>query len=262
MIDPSNPSLAVVAAINDDRVLEQNLLRSPMLAGGAVPLIIERGHDSAGKAYNCGAARTQADLVIFAHQDVYFPAGWDSRMLRAVSALDDSGAEWGVLGVWGVGIGNNYHGRVWCTGSNQEFSGPVREVVPVASIDEIVIVVKRSAALTFDQHLPGFHFYATDLALQARQRGLSTYVFDGPVVHNSRTVPQLGAAYVEAYRYMQRKWRSHLPLPTCVIPLTRTGWPLHKYRALVAMRLLLNRVNLHPRHDAPAAVSRKLGYEA
>lgn len=255
------PSLAVVAAVNDEQVLEQNLMRSPMLARGAIPVIIERGHDSAGKAYNAGAARTNADLVIFAHQDVYFPAGWDTRLIQAVNALEDSAADWGILGVWGIGAANNYHGRVWCSGSNQEFSGPTGNLVPVASIDEIVIVVKRSIALTFDQELPGYHFYATDLALHARQRGLGTYVFDGPVVHNSRTVPQLGAAYVQAYRYMQRKWRSQLPLPTCVIPLTRTGWPLHKYRAKVALRLLLNRVDFHPRHNSPVHVAQKLGYE-
>lgn len=257
-----NLSMAVVAAVNDEQVLRQNLLRSPMLATGDLPLIAERGFDSAGKAYNAGAARSDAEVLIFAHQDVYFPPGWQNRLAAAIRDLEGRRAPWAVLGVWGIRPNGACCGRVWCTGSGQEFQAPVCGIERVASIDEIVIVVNARAGLRFDEQLPNYHLYATDIVLQAAERGLESHVFDGPVVHNSRTVPQLNRGYVEAYRYMRRKWSKRLPLQTCVLPVTRFGWPLRRYRARVALNLMLRRVVVHPRHAAPQVLSQHLGYES
>jgi hypothetical protein len=256
-----HPSLAVVVAVNDDHVLRANLLKSPMIRSGAHPVLIERGHSSAGAAYNAGAGRSDADVLVFAHQDVYFPPGWDRRLHAAIASLEAAGRPWAVLGVWGIRQDGRCCGRVWCTGSGQEFCAAADQPVEVASIDEIVIVVNAAAGLGFDEQLLGFHLYATDLVLQAAQRGYASYVFDGPVVHNSRTVPQLNASYVAAYRYMQRKWRDRLPLQTCVVPVTRFGWPLKKYRARMALNVLLRRVVMHQRHGCPDVLSQRLGYE-
>jgi glycosyltransferase involved in cell wall biosynthesis len=252
---------AVISAVNDQKVLEQNLLRSPMLRRGDIPLITEWNHNSAGRAYNAGIAKADADVLIFAHQDVYFPPGWDEKLSRAIATLDASKAAWGVLGVWGVRADGQYRGRVWCSGSNQEFAVPITGVEPIESIDEIVIICPASARLRFDETLPGYHLYATDIIRQARRQNLLGYVFNGPVVHNSRTVPQLGQAYVDSYRYMQKKWRAELPMRTCVVPVTRFGWPLKKYRMRVAINLMLRRVTCHPRRESPVDLSRTLGYE-
>ena len=92
----------------------------------------------------------------------------------------------------------------------------------VASIDEIVIVLNNRHGLRFDENLPGFHLYAADIVLQAREKGLKTYVFDAPVVHNSRHNPQVfDRHFFAAYRYMRRKWAWQIPLPTCTVPITR-----------------------------------------
>ena len=81
--------------------------------------------------------------------------------------------------------------------------------------------------LRFDPDLPAFHLYATDIILQAAARGLRSYAIDAPVVHNSRRNPQpLDRGYRDAYRYMRRKWRDRLPLRTCVVDVTRSGWPM------------------------------------
>src|SRR5205085_442241 len=133
---------------------------------------------------------------------------------------EQSGVAWGVLGVCGVTADGKFCGRVWCTGGNREYRGLQQGPHKVVSIDEVIIVLKRSTGLTFDENLPGFHLYATDVIMEARKRGLMTFVFDGPVIHNSRANPQpLDRHYWTAYRYMQRKWAAELPLPTCVIPV-------------------------------------------
>ena len=78
--------LAVVSAVNNDEILSENLLRSPMLSAGQIPLIVERGHDSAAKAYNAGMDRVDADAIVFAHQDVYFPRGWEDKLSHAIES--------------------------------------------------------------------------------------------------------------------------------------------------------------------------------
>jgi hypothetical protein len=218
--------LAVVAAVNNDEVLEQNLLRSPGIASGGVPIVLERGHPSAGAAYNAGMKRVEARHIAFVHQDVYLPAGWDRRLHDAIAQIE---SDWAVLGVWGIQADGRYAGRVWCSGGNREHRAPVAAPVPVVSVDEVVIVLRAGSCLSFDEGIPGYHLYGTDIIMQAQRRGLSAYVFDGPVVHNSRVNIQVfDAAFFAAYRAMQRKWRAHLPLFTCTVPVTRWGWPLYK----------------------------------
>ena len=39
--------VAVVTAVNDEQVLKNNLLNSPMIREGSIPVVIERGHDCA-----------------------------------------------------------------------------------------------------------------------------------------------------------------------------------------------------------------------
>jgi hypothetical protein len=152
---------------------------------------------------------------------------------------------------------------VWCTGGNQEHVAPIAGVVEVASVDEIVIVLKRSTGLRFDEQLPGFHLYATDVIQQARQQGLKAFVFDGPVVHNSRCNPNVyDRWYRAAYRYMQEKWRDELPLPTCVAPVTRFGhWSIRKRWLKAELRKALGRTTDHPRCPDPLEVACQLGYE-
>ena len=74
-------SLAVVAPINDEECLANNLAASPMFVKNGVPLIVKRGYKSASSAYNDGLDCADADIVIFTHQDVYFPGGWEKKLL-------------------------------------------------------------------------------------------------------------------------------------------------------------------------------------
>ncbi|HYO09309.1 MAG TPA: hypothetical protein VER17_10085 [Tepidisphaeraceae bacterium] len=258
-------SIEVVSAVNNDSVLESNLLRSPDIADGRVPVLLERGRACAGAAYNAALDRASSELVAFVHQDVYLPAGWADRLLRAVRDLEQDAAAkpWGVMGVWGVRGAGEYAGRVWCTGGNTEHAVAIDRPVEVQSIDEVVIVLRRSSSLRFDERLPGFHLYATDIVLEARQRGLATYVFDAPVVHNSRGNPRpVDGMYLQAYRYMQRKWSHVLPVETAVVALTRTGWPLYKHLVRRELHLLRVGATHRERDPAPARIAARLGYEA
>ena len=251
----------IVTAANNNAVLSQNLLASPMLASGKVPTHIQRGYDSAARAYNSSLSKVKADIVVFAHQDVYFPAGWELQLEESVAKLEEQLIPWAVLGVWGVNAARKFSGRVWCSGGNHELVGSDR-VNEVCSIDEIVIVLRRSSGLSFDDQLPGFHLYATDLVLTALSSGFTAHAITAPVVHNSRwNANVFDAAYIRGYRYMKRKWKDSLPLQTCCLPVTRWSWPLARRLIRQYYWRLLGRTTGGYRRSEAEQLAKDLGYE-
>ena len=248
-----------VAAVNDDAVLEANLLRSPTIADGA-PILLQRGYESASLAYNAALDEVDADLVVFTHQDMYLPDGWDSRLASWVRELRGGASPWAVLGILGMGTSGEFLGRVWSTGLG-EIGEPLAHPAPAVSLDEIVLVVRPETGIRFDGALPGYHLYGTDIAQTALAAGFGAYVVDAPAVHNTIPVHHLDGAYRAGYDYMRRKWRSELPLPTSVVPITRSSWPLARYWLRVTKGRLARRLPPRTRDAAPTDIARALGYE-
>ncbi len=262
-----NPTLdwCCVAAVNNDAIASQNLAISPALRADSGRLTILRDQPSASIAYNAGLDATEAEIVVFLHQDVYLPAGWDDKLARHLEHLDQLDPKWAVSGLFGLIRDGRWAGRVWDTALGRDLSPLVDVPVAVASIDELVIILKRSSGLRFDENLPGFHLYGTDIVQTALAAGYGAYVIDAPVVHNS--VPAvLSGAYMRAYNYMLRKWRRHLPIRTTCSVLSYRGWVRVRWRTLRRAGVFANRDRLRaeaerrPRRD-PVEIARSLGYE-
>ena len=152
-------------------------------------------------------------------------------------------------------------GHVWSTSLHRELGAAFERPIPVVCLDKLIIVVKRRTGLRFDENLPSFHLYGADIVLSAQDRGLNAYAIDAPVIHNSRPVTGLDAGFVAAYRHMQNKWRSALPVSTTVVPVTSLGYPLFKSKFRFWLRRRLNRFpETGPREDA-VVLARRLGYE-
>ena len=255
--------LNVVVAVNNAEVLGHNLLASPDVAAGRIHCRLVGDSRTAMEALKRGMESVTSTVVALIHQDVYLPFGWLARVERVLMELQSAGTRWGVLGVWGIGWNRRMCGRVWCTGGGQEHRGlPPLTPSEVATIDEIVILLNRDARFEPDLRLPGYHLYATDLAMQALDQGFKTYVIDAPVVHNSATKLRLDSEYYECYRYMQQKWQHRLPVPTPVLELTRYGMPIVRRRLGEVKQTLLARGRIHARHPDPAQLSHELGYDA
>lgn len=257
-LQPSQPRVTFAAAVNNREILRANLLASPVIASGQFPLVIEYDPPSASRAYNCLLDRMATELVVFAHQDVYFPAGWEEGLLRAIDELEQSGANWGVLGLLGLDSGGALLGEIWdCSGRiGQRKDAAMRAV----AIDELAIILRSNSGLRFDPALPGFHLYAADILLTARKLGLETYVIDCPVVHNCPKHGQLDRSWDRAYHHMRRKWGSVLPIPTLTMPITRTGWPIWRRRLGFMKHEFFHGKASQARHPDPAAVAREMGY--
>ena len=163
---------SLITASNDDTVLQSCLAGSPCVR-------------CAGAAYNAGIRQSTGDILVFAHQDVYLPPEWYSQLAAAVSQLSQSAPNWAVLGVFGITCDSRPHGYMYCTGLQKVLGQSFSRPVPCASLDEVVLILRRSANLTFDEQLPGFHFYGTDICLEAQQRGLDSYIIPAFCVHNT-----------------------------------------------------------------------------
>ena len=253
--------ICVVAPVNDDAILERDLLRSPPIGDG-LPLSVMRGYKSAASAYNAALKQISADLAVFVHQDVYLPSGWVELVQQRIAELDKVDPDWAVLGLFGATASGDHVGRLWCGAAERELGSKLPGPQPVVSIDEVLIILRLNSGLRFDEGLPGFHLYGTDIAqiALAQQRGV--YVIDAPVVHNTRKPGSLRGSYFKAFRYMARKWRKRLPIPTVVVSLTRWGARMY----IRELKVLKNQM-LQPRKGDtikkpdPADIARRFGYE-
>lgn len=221
----TSQSMVLACASHSDEILNANLLRSADVASGNLPCHIERGAPSAGVAYNRALDATGADVVIFAHHDVYLPPGWQALLVRRLAELPQ---DWALFGAFGVGLDAAHIGPVWSSSLGQIVGRVPLAPVAVQSFDELLIVMRRDAGLRWDAALPGWHFYGTDIVAAARVAGRGAYAGALPTVHNDRHHAALGEDFAECYRFMQTKWAGHLPLRSPITKISRSG--LHLWR--------------------------------
>jgi hypothetical protein len=218
---------SLVIAANDDNILQNTLFASPSI-GPECQIIIKRGFPCAGKAYNAGLAESRHELVVFAHQDVYLPATWIDALRESLADLERTNPGWGVLGPFGVACTNpaQLTGFCYSTGLGRILGGPFSSPVPARTLDELVLVVRRSSGLSFDEQIPGFHLYGTDICLAAAARGMNSYIVPSFCIHNANGIVQLPSEFWRAYFYLRRKWRSALPVTTCCTTITKWCFPV------------------------------------
>lgn len=227
------PSFVIAAAVNNEEVLKHNLLASPCLKSRSLETYFARGAKSASCAYNEIIDATSGEYIIFAHQDVYLPSGWIEKLEYLLAELETSHPEWALLSPFGISQDNQMHrGTVWSSSLGAVVGEPVGEPVEAQSFDELLFVMKRSSGLRFDEKLPNFHMYGTDIVQTARQSGKKALIVELPVIHNDSFHEKLGWDFTESFKYIQKKWKSHLPLTT---PCVRISWhnmtmPIENFR--------------------------------
>jgi hypothetical protein len=168
-----------------------------------------------------------AEVLIFAHCDVYFPGCWFERLAWEVDRLSRIDPEWAVAGVSSLTSSGELVGRMYDSSLERLFTEtmgiygkPLVSPVPIVSADELGLIVRRGASVRFDSFLPEFHLYGTDIILEAERQGKRSYGLDLPLIHNAKAQLRIGNDYVRAYKYMVRKWRARLPVPTTCGTLT------------------------------------------
>lgn len=229
----NSPGWTLVAAVNDEQVLQSSLLASPAISGYC-QWIARRSFRSAGEAYNSALDEAQHDIVVFAHQDTYLPATWLPNLVHAIQQLSDIDPQWAVLGSFGITRSHSSDMRGFCysTGLRRTLGAPFAEPLRAQSLDEFVLIVRKSSGLRFDEQLPGFHLYGTDICLQAETRNLGAYIISAFCIHNANGVVRFPSAFWSAYFYLRHKWWNRLPITTCCTTITKGCLPIARRLAV------------------------------
>jgi hypothetical protein len=249
-------SFSLIVAVNDEEVLNTSLLASPDIKD-MCDIVLQTNPPSAAIAFNEGIRKAQGDILIFAHQDVFLPAGWHNAVSQAIHCLNQAQSKWAVLGVFGIGLHGRGCGYVYSTGLKRYVGSPMPEPALVQSLDEMVLILRADEGIMFDEALPGFHLYGTDLCLTARIQGRRSYAIQAFCIHNSNG-HSLPPAFWPAYAYMRRKWVRFLPVRTPCTTLTRWGWPGLKDRVRTRLGLGTKPEEMGRRVSDPTALYEQL----
>jgi glycosyltransferase involved in cell wall biosynthesis len=252
-------NFSVISAVNNEKIVQQCLLRSPDLKIlNIAETLLQRGFKDAADAYNAAIAQANGEVLVFIHQDVYLPAGWFQQVEAAINRLAGGNPNWGVLGIYGVTAAGEPRGHLYCNANQCALGQPIQEPAEVATLDEVVLIIRKNSSLQFDNGLKGFHLYGTDLCLSAQQQGLKNYVVPGFCFHNANGYGMFPRSFWRGYFHLWRKWKSILPVKTPCIEITRSIWPVLRSTVWRFCWLKAKRIKLARRVEDPAKLYDKL----
>ena len=241
----SYENLTIAVAVNDMGVFRNNLGLSPDISnGGRNQVVIKEGFSSASHAYNTVLKEAENEIIVFVHQDVYLPEKWISGLRGWFSYLEKESINWGVLGCFGSRkSAEGGLGRIYTTGLGLH-GRKITRPEPVETLDEIVLILRKSSGLMFDPALPHFHLYGVDICMSARDKGMICYALPAFCIHNTNQLLDLPKEFYTCYRHIKNKWRRFLPIYASCTKISRFDGEVHfrKIRALFGKALRRKRV--------------------
>ena len=176
-----------------------------------IPIYADKKGWNAAKALNNGIEMSKTEWVVCVHQDVIFPHKWINSIK---SHLNNVSPKVAVIGL--VGIRNNgmFVGHIKDPHGHTKWNPIPSSVV---SVDEHLIIIKKSSGICFDESTPGFHCYGTDICLTAQKEGFDAIVVNAPVVHLS--AGKIDSKFEEASEWLLGKWgeKMNYVLSTCAM---------------------------------------------
>ena len=154
---------------HSDAILTANLMRSPCLK--TTRLHVEKSADSASRGYNRAIDASDEPILVFLHHDVFLPRGWDALLRARIAQIEAADPDWAVLGAFGLEADQSECGPVWSSSLGVIIGRVSLAPKPVQARDEFMIVVRRASGIRFDDALPGWHLYGTDIVQTALPRG-------------------------------------------------------------------------------------------
>lgn len=147
-------------------------------------LYIDNSKGNLFEAYdglNCLISHARGRYFILCHQDVFLIKDDRETLLTRLRELETLDPNWALAGNAG-GVDHQRAAHKITSRDGIEYDSkelPKR----VITLDENFIVMKSSSRLGFSRDLSSFHFYGTDICLQAECRGWSAYVIDFHLRH-------------------------------------------------------------------------------
>ena len=184
-VAPRRPLSFIVVRFSDDYL--HNILLSPCIRNPLNQLITIDNRcslffDNLSQAINAGIERTVHELIAVVHEDVLLPDGWQSQLEKSLDELEQADAHWGLLGAAGFDGRARPRGH-WSDPYGYRNTLHRASFARVRTIDEHLMILRKSSGLRFDDLLPGIHYIARSRVSALAQRGLATYVVNAPTIH-------------------------------------------------------------------------------
>ena len=223
-----------VTCLANREVFDADLLASPTMRGSALSMnwiAVANCPAAAADGLIVGLIRTKHECGgVGPCVDVYLPNGWDCCLANQLREAERQFGPIGVAGVYGVGqviaptdilqpLAAQCIG--WVIDRSRELRDGPELPARVATLDELLLVLRRDSRLCFDPTF-GFHLYGADICLQARERGLAVVALGALCHHNSRSVG-LPEAFFRSAEVFARKWSHRLPVATPCVIVDRGG---------------------------------------
>lgn len=208
---------SVIVPVNRPWQLELNLARSPGLREIDADIVCVQGAQSAADAYAQGAAKARHAWRLMVHQDVYFPTGSGFAIAQALGEVQQAGLRGAPVGFAGMSAVEGNPTQVRPAGTVVDRTQLFRHdpSTQAVSIDELAVALHKESAVAIDPDL-GWHLWATDLCLQAReltQRPIGQ-ILDVPLFHNSVSGYTLPDAFKASARRLLAKYPHLSRIPT------------------------------------------------
>jgi hypothetical protein len=214
------------------------------------------GFDNSKNKTDCYSVLRQAllnsssDFMVWMHDDVCLNQNDVKSLLSEIEAVISKFPSAAVFGIAGK---DNlfFRGQGHFYSSSGEEKWGFDERRPISSLDECFLVIKNGLGIELDSTLKGFHFYGTELCLQARQLGYSCHVIDFPISHSSDG--SLDKSFFEAKKiYEQHVLKRYGPLfisTTCTVLYSGKSHFMKALRDALSLKMLSNKYSKHKDHE-------------
>jgi len=206
--------ISVICVFNNKKQLDQQLAASLQFQKVDYEFITidntKKVYSSASKALNHGALISSGDILIFAHQDIYFKT---ANELEELSIEIDKRKVGTIIGTQGVREPSNVYYTNLTSGIKYNSSLQTRyekKLYEVSCVDEGLFGMKRATweRHNFDEVLcDNWHLYCVESCLYNRKYGNSIYVYPSHIHHFSRGTISLG--YMKNLKLLCKVYRKN-----------------------------------------------------
>ena len=126
------------------------------------------------------------------------------------------------------------------------------------SLDEAVLIWRKSTGLRLDPQIPGFHMYGADICQEAKRLQMKCYAIAAFCIHNTNQYAMFPWQFWWGYLRMRRKWKAQLPIRTTCTEITHWCWPMIRWNVVQAANIMLGRHQAFKRLTDPARLYREL----
>jgi len=198
------------------------------------------------RTFNEIKSQTQEPYIIFCHQDLLMNQGHGfNQLIKVLDELNKLDPTWAIAG--NAGMNDHYQGVAKITDPTLK---PWKTRLPqkVHSLDENFLIIKSLAEVECSSELQGFHFYGSDLCLNAILMGYSCYVIDFHLTHLSPG--HLSQSFWNIKAIFQERWNQEFILcymkttTNVLIVLSKYRWLRRIFEFELVKKILMSKVKI------------------